>query len=188
MNGIRFPRDGTEYYRIEIAGLTRDLPIVEVAPGVRVALFNPLGDHEMNEAAGREMARDLANRDPNLQALVMPDGKAQALLHVIGRELGLPTFVARKEAKPYMRDLISAEVKSITTQKVQTLYLDGHAGTFLRGKRIAVIDDVVSSGGTLRAMQALLEKVGATHVTTAAVFVEGNPPSGIMALGYLPLF
>jgi adenine phosphoribosyltransferase len=173
-------------HMINIHGVVRFLPIREVAPGVKVALFNILGDWELTEAAGGSLRMLIPQ---NVEALIMPDGKAQALLHVMGRESGLPTFVARKERKPYMGErVLSVEVKSITTARVQSLHLSEDDVQALKGKRVAIVDDVVSSGGTLDAVKELLAKAGAEHVATLAVFTEGKPREDVIALGHLPLF
>lgn len=174
------------FHLIQIGEVIRQLPIREVAPGIRVALFNLLGDWELTEAAGRALALNIPE---GVEVLLMPDGKAQALLHVVGRQRGLRTFVARKERKPYMGDgVVSVEVKSITTNRVQSLHLSEDDADLLRGKRVAFVDDVVSSGGTLEALKALASKVGAVHVATLAVFTEGFPREDVISLGHLPLF
>lgn len=173
-------------HTIRVGNVLRELPLREVAPGVRVALFDPLGDWELTEAAGIE----LASRLPlDVDALVMPDGKAVALLHVVGRETGLPTYIARKQRKPYMAEpVLSVEVKSITTDRVQKLHLGYDHICALEGKRAAIIDDVVSTGASLVAMQDLLSAAGATHVATLAVFTEGKEREDVISLGHLPLF
>jgi adenine phosphoribosyltransferase len=169
-----------------VGNVVRVLPIREVAPGIRVALFNPLGDWELMEAVGLKLAALISS---DVQALVMPDGKAQALLHVMGRISGLPTFVARKEKKPYMREpVVSASVRSITTQKEQCLFIAADDAGWLRDMRVAIVDDVVSSGETLVAMKSLLVQVGAIHVATLAVFTEGQMRNDVITLGHLPLF
>jgi len=173
--------------------LFRILPILDVGDGKRLALFDLLGDHELCEAAGGSLVNHAFSDTSPLQlsgvdAFVMPDGKAQALLHVIGRVAERPTVVARKTIKPYMRDVVSVEVKSITTDTVQQLHLSGESANALRGKRVVIVDDVVSSGGTLDAMRLLLAKVGAIEVATIAVFTEGTPRSDVISLGHLPLF
>jgi adenine phosphoribosyltransferase len=173
-------------HRIEIGGVVRELPVREVAPGVRVALFNILGDWLLAEAAGKALSAKLPR---GVTALVMPDGKATALLHVMGRMTGLPTFVARKEKKPYMAEpVVGAEYRSITTNRVQTLFLGADDASALEGTRVVIVDDVVSTGGTLSAMKALLAEVGAEVVGVAAVFTEGGAREDVTALGDLPLF
>jgi adenine phosphoribosyltransferase len=173
-------------HQIEISGVVRNLPVREVAPGIRVALFDMSGDWEIAEAAGSRLAELVP---PEVEALVMPDGKATALLHVVGRETGLPCIVARKAKKPYMREpVVEVRVKSITTDHEQMLCLGADQAAFLRGKRVAVVDDVVSTGGTLRAMTALFSAVGARQVATIAIFTEGGERDDVIALGDLPLF
>lgn len=173
-------------HAITIGSVTRRLPIREVAPGVRVALFNILGDWELTEEAGKLLAEKIPS---DTDALLMPDGKAVALLHVIGRESGLPTFVARKEKKPYMADpVVDVSLKSITTDRVQTLFFGADDVRALQGKRVLIVDDVVSSGGTLKATKALLEKIGAKSAGVMAVFTEGETREDVITLGYLPLF
>ncbi len=178
------------YHRIEIAGVKRNLPIrnvpVEVDESVRIALFNLLGDWQLVEAAGVELAQRIPK---GVDALLMPDGKAQALLHVLGRESRLPTFVARKELKSYMSSpTVYVKVKSITTNRMQELFLGAEDAAQLHGKNVAFVDDVVSTGGTLKALEALLEKIGARHVATLAVLTEGKERKDVIALGHLPLF
>lgn len=184
-----FPKGETameDVHEVSIGSLVLHLPIRQVAPTVKVALFNPLGDWRVNEAAGEELVSLMPE---GVEILVMPDGKAQALLHVLGRKTRLPTVVARKEQKPYMGDCVSVEVKSITTQKVQHLFLSEADARLLRGRRVALVDDVVSTGATLTAMKQLLEQVGAIYVCTLAVFTEGpDERPDVLALGNLPLF
>ena len=176
----------TETHRIQIGSVTRDLPIREVAPGVSVALFDMLGDWELAEAAGKKLAF-LTPLD--VDALVMPDGKATALLHVMGRTIEIPIFVARKEKKPYMKaPLTSVSVKSITTDSIQTLCIGADTAEKLRGKKVAIVDDVVSSGGTLIAMKKLLNEVEAIHVATMAIFTEGDQRDDVITLRHIPLF
>ena len=178
------PRPGTHHVRI--GSVRRHLPIREVAPGIKVALFNLLGDWQLAEEAGRELAKLIP---AGVEALLMPDGKAQALLHVMGRASGLPTFVARKERKPYMGDpVVSVTLKSITTNRVQELFIGAEDVSALRGKRVAFVDDVVSTGGTLKALEALAKKIDVSHAATLAIFTEGKPREDVIALGHLPLF
>lgn len=173
-------------HRIEIGGVVRDLPVREVAPGVRVALFDILGDWELTEAAGKALAARIPD---GVDALVMPDGKATALLHVMGRESGAPTFVARKAKKPYMAEpIVSATYRSITTDREQTLHLGADEAAALAGKRVVIADDVVSTGGTLVAMRELMKAVGAEVVGVMAVFTEGGTRPDVTALGDIPLF
>ncbi len=173
-------------YTITIGSVTRELPIREVAPDVRVALFDPLGDWELNEAIGAQLAPHIPK---NVTVLLMADGKAQALLHVIGRLSGLPTVVARKEEKPYMaKPVLKTMVKSITTNKEQTLYLGANGVERLRGQKILIVDDVVSTGGTVLALTQLIEQAGGELVGVMAALTEGTPREDVIALDHLPLF
>lgn len=173
-------------HHIEIGSQVRELPIREIAPGIRVALFDILGDWALTEAAGVALAKLLP---PGVDATVMPDGKAVGLIHVVGRESGLPTYIPRKEKKPYLAEpVVRVEYKSMTTDRRQTLFLGADHGEALRGKRVAIVDDVVSTGETLAAVRALLEQVGAEHAATLAVFTEGDERSDVITLGHLPLF
>lgn len=176
----------SQTHRIEVAGIIRDLPIREVAPNVFAAILDSLGDWELNEAVGRALAKLLPRE---VEALVMPEGKATALLHVIGRERKQPTIVARKAEKPYMdKPVVSVSVKSITTEQVQMLYLGADKAAELRGKKVAIVDDVVSTGGTLKAMNELLAKIGSTPVAVIAILTEGNERPDVIKLGHIPLF
>lgn len=165
--------------------MTRELPIVEVAPGVSVALFNMLGDTEVTEAAGQALAVRLPE---GIDTLVTPEVKAVPLAHVISRVTGRPYIVIRKTQKPYMIDPIAREVVSITTGKPQLLVLDGFDVDKVRGKTVAIVDDVVSSGGTLKSLTAIIEEVGGKVGAVVAVFTEGAERPEVTSLGHLPLF
>ena len=191
MHGLQgnSPRGATlgsvKTYTVQVGGVERELPVMAVAPGVSVALFNMLGDTEVTEAAGRALAERLP---AEVDILVTPEVKAVSLAHVISRESGKPYIVIRKTQKPYMHDPLAREVVSITTGKPQTLVLDGFDVEKLRGKRVAIVDDVVSSGGTLHSITSLLEEVGAEVAAVVAVFTEGQERPEVLALGHLPLF
>ncbi|MEY4723308.1 MAG: hypothetical protein RLZZ324_821 [Candidatus Parcubacteria bacterium] len=175
-----------EFHQVKIGSLHLALPIREVAPGVRVALFNPLGDWRVCEAAGEALARLVPT---GTEALLMPDGKAQAILHVMGRLTGLPTVVARKSVKPYMKVVARQYVTSITTRTPQELMLTEEDAALLRGKSVVTVDDVVSTGASDLALQKLLTRVGALHKRTLAVFTEGAAVRpDVVSLGFLPLF
>jgi len=177
-----------EYYTVEICGLTRDLPLFEVAPGVRIAIFNMLGDTEVVEAA----AEELATRFPKeADAILTAEVKSIPLAHALSARLGVPYIIARKTHKPYMVGSMSVEVRSITTGAPQTLWLDGKDLDIVRGKNIVIVDDVISTGSTLVGMRKLVEEAGGTVVAEAAVFTEGNDPEQwkhIISLGNLPVF
>jgi adenine phosphoribosyltransferase len=172
-------------YPVEIAGVRRELPIVQVGPDVAVALLNLLGDTELTEAAAEELAKRLP---PEVETLVTPEVKAVPLAHALSRITGKPYVVARKTEKPYMINPISRQVLSITTGKPQLLVLDGADVPLIRGKKVAIVDDVVSTGSTLSGLRELIESVGGQVVAVLAVFTEGTPRQDVIALGHLPLF
>ena len=165
-------------YPVEIAGVRRE-------PGVAVALLNLLGDTELTEAAAEALAKRLP---PEVEVLVTPEVKAVPLAHALSRITGKPYVVARKTEKPYMINPVSRQVLSITTGKPQLLVLDGADIPRVRGKKVAIVDDVVSTGSTLAGLRELIESVGGEVVAVLAVFTEGTPRQDVVALGHLPLF
>jgi adenine phosphoribosyltransferase len=175
-------------HRIEIEGVERDLPLFEVAPGLRIAVFNLLGDTEIVEAAAIGLARAL--EDAGAEVLVTAETKSVPLVYELSRRLSRPWVVLRKQYKPYMGETISAETVSITTGHPQTLHLDEKDRTLVRGRRVVLVDDVISTGSTLEGMRSVVQEAGGEVVAEAAVFTEGGEPDteGIVALGHLPLF
>ncbi|MDW8054586.1 MAG: phosphoribosyltransferase family protein [Anaerolineae bacterium] len=178
----------TEFYTVNVAGVERRLPLMEVAPGVRIAVLNILGDTELVQAA----ARALAPRIPkDAEVLVTAEAKSIPLVHALSVELGnLPYVVLRKSHKPYMGNAISAETLSITTNKPQTLFLDEKDRVFVAGKRVVLVDDVISTGSTLQGMRLIMQKAGAHVIAEAAIFTEGDRArwTNVIALGHLPVF
>lgn len=177
-----------ETYAVKVAGLERDLRLFEVAPGLRIAVLNILGDTELVGACARHLAKRLAEYD--FEAFVTAEAKSIPLIHAVSEVTGKPYVVLRKTYKPYMGETIEAETVSITTGKPQTLYLDEKDRQMLRGKRVALVDDVVSTGSTLRGMRKVMERAEAVVAVEAAIFTEGDPQEWeqIVALGHLPLF
>ncbi len=177
-----------EFYPIEIAGVRRDLPLFEVAPNVRIALFNMLGDYEIVEA----LADALVERLPkDADALMTAEVKSIPLAHALAVRMQLPYVVARKTRKPYMLGSVSVEVLSITTGAPQTLWLDGKDLHLVKGKRIIQVDDVISTGSTLLGMRTLVNEAGGEVIAEAAAFTEGNDPekwTHIIAMDNLPVF
>jgi adenine phosphoribosyltransferase len=171
-------------HTVRVGSEARDLPIVNVG-AVSVALLNLLGDTRLTEAA----AELLAARVPaEVEVLVTPEVKAVPLAHAISVRTGLPYVVVRKTHKPYMVGPITRTVHSITTGKPQDLVIDGADVPRLRGKAVAVVDDVVSTGGTLTSLTELLAMVDARVVATLVVFTEGDARDDVVALDHLPLF
>jgi adenine phosphoribosyltransferase len=177
-----------EVHSVEIAGLRRDLRLFEVAPGVRIAVLNILGDTELVLACARELSDRLKGVEFDL--LVTAEAKSIPLAYALSAAMGKVYVVLRKVYKLYMGETIQAETVSITTGKPQTLYLDEKDRDLVRGKRVVLVDDVVSSGSTLKGMRQVMELAGAKVAAEAAIFTEGDPGQwrDIVALGHLPLF
>jgi adenine phosphoribosyltransferase len=177
-----------ETYAVEIAGVKRELVKFEVMPGVTIAILNILGDTELVAAAAKALKKKL--KDVKYDALVTAEAKSIPLIHQLSVETQKPYVVLRKTYKPYMGEAIQAETMSITTNKPQTLFLDGKDLTLIKGKKVVLVDDVVSTGSTQKAMRAVVEKAGAEIAAEAAILTEGDPESwrGIIALGNLPVW
>ena len=177
-----------ETYPVEIAGLKRDLRLFEVAPGLRIAILNILGDTELVQACAKELNKRLKNVDYNV--LVTAEAKSIPLAYALSVESKKPYAILRKTYKPYMGDAIKAETLSITTGQPQVLILDEKDRDILRGKRAVILDDVISTGSTLQGMRMILEKAGATIAAEAAILTEGDRAKWmhIISLGHLPLF
>jgi len=177
----------SEIYTLQVAGVTRELPIQRVAPNLRIASFVILGDCEIVVKS----APLLVDKLPEVDVLVTAEAKGIPLVHEIARLLGHSHYiVARKSVKPYMDEPIIDEVESITTQKKQVLCLDSHDAQCIRGKRIAIIDDVISTGESVGALERLIGKAGGKVVAKAAILAEGAAAQrgDILFLEELPLF
>ena len=177
-----------ETYPIEIAGVKRQLPLFEVAPGLRIAVLNILGDTELVEACGKELGERLG--DVDYEVLVTAEAKSIPLICSLARETGKDYVVLRKTYKLYMGETIEAETVSITTGKPQGLHLDEKDRPIVSGRKVALVDDVISTGSTLKGMREVMELAGAEVVAEAAIFTEGESEdwNHIIALGHLPLF
>jgi adenine/guanine phosphoribosyltransferase-like PRPP-binding protein len=175
-------------HRVEIEGVVRDLPLFEVAPDLSIAVFNLLGDTEIVEAAARGLARRLA--DVEHDVLLTAETKSVPLLYELARQLGKPWVVLRKQYKPYMGMTVSARTDSITTGYEQTLHLDEKDQPLVEGRKVVLVDDVISTGSTLDGMRSVVRAAGGEVVAEAAVFTEGDEreTEGIRSLGHLPLF
>jgi adenine phosphoribosyltransferase len=175
-------------YTVEVAGLVRDLPLFEVAPGVRIAILNILGDTELVEASARALALLLADRNP--EVLVTAETKSIPLVYALSLQMALPYVVLRKSYKPYMGNALKAETLSITTGAPQSLYLDEKDQKLMTGRQVALVDDVISTGSTLQGMRLIADKAGANIVAQAAIFTEGDRAkwTDVISLGHLPVF
>ena len=175
------------YYRMNVAGLERDLPICKVNDSLYIAGFVIFGDQELTVACARELLK-LA---PAYDYIITAEAKGIPLAHEMARQAGDAKYIlARKGPKLYMRDIFSVTVNSITTAKEQKLYLDGADAALMKGKRILIVDDVISTGESLKALEALVEKAGGIICGRMAILAEGDAidRSDLIYLEPLPLF
>ncbi|MCI6772013.1 MAG: adenine phosphoribosyltransferase [Oscillospiraceae bacterium] len=175
-----------ETYKMTIAGLERELPLCPVSEHLDIAAFIIFGDVEITVAA----ATELLKKCPEFDYIITPEAKGIPLAYEMARQSGKPYFICRKGVKVYMKDPVCVNVRSITTQKEQTVYLDGNEGEKIRGKRVLILDDVISTGESLAAVEQLVEKFDAEIVGQAAVLAEGDAADrdDIIFLEKLPVF
>jgi adenine phosphoribosyltransferase len=175
-------------HTVNIAGVTRELPLFEVKPGLKIAVLNILGDIELVEASARALISKLDGKQFDL--LVTAESKSIPLAHTMAVLKNIQYVVLRKSYKPYMGDALEVETNSITTGSEQKLILDEKDLRLIEGKKVLIVDDVISTGSTLEAMRKLMKMANATIVDEVAIFTEGNADDwkGIISLGHLPLF
>lgn len=171
---------------MKIAGLERELPLCPVSEHLDIAAFIIFGDVEITVAA----ATELLKKCPEFDYIITPEAKGIPLAYEMARQSGKPYFICRKGVKVYMKNPVCVNVRSITTQKEQTVYLDGNEGEKIRGKRVLILDDVISTGESLAAVEKLVEKFDAKIVGQAAVLAEGDAADrdDIIFLEKLPVF
>ena len=175
------------YYTMNVAGLERHLPICPVTDTLYIAGFVIFGDQELTVAC----ARELLKRAPEYDYIITAEAKGIPLAHEMARQAGDAKYIlARKGPKLYMRDIFSVTVNSITTAKEQKLYLDGADAALMTGKRILLVDDVISTGESLKALEALVEKAGGQICGRMAILAEGDAQErpDLIYLEKLPLF
>ena len=176
-------------YSMEIAGLKRELPLCKITDDLYIGAFICFGDAELTEACGRELLKLVPAEDYDY--IFTAEAKSIPLIHEMARQSGAEKyFIARKGPKAYMPDPLCVEDKSITTAGTQKLYLGRDDADLIRGKRILLIDDVISTGGSLLAMEALVKEAGGTVAGRIAVLAEGGAADreDIKFLAPLPLF
>lgn len=175
-------------YPVDIAGVHRELRLFEIKPGLKIAILNILGDTELVEACARALNEKLA--DVAYDVLVTAEAKSIPLAHALSVVSGKSYVILRKSYKPYMGEALRAETLSITTGQPQTLFLDEKDRLAMQGKRVIILDDVISTGSTLQGMRLLLQKAGASVVAEAAILTEGERAkwADIYSLGHLPVF
>lgn len=177
-----------KYHTVDIQGFQTDLPILTLPSGIGIAFFNLHGDSALTEHCGKELAKQLTDCD----VLITAESKGLQLTHCVARELGQRYYaVARKSKKLYMQDGIEVEIESsITTGQPQKLYLSKHDTDLLRGKKVGIVDDVVSTGASLLGLEALVEKAGGIIHKKAFVLAEADAADrkDVIYLATIPLF
>ena len=178
-----------ETYTLNVAGLQRELPKVKIHDELTIASFVMFGDTELVEKCAEKLCEKLIKLE-RCDYLVCPEAKAIPLIHACARILGVNYIVIRKSVKGYMTDPITEKVESITTIGEQNLVLDRVDINKIEGSNVAIIEDVVSTGGTIASVEKLLDKVGANVVCRAAVLLEdaGYENPELIYLEKLPIF
>ncbi len=175
------------YYEMKIAGLTRKLPICPVTDSLYIGAFVIFGDVELTVRTAEELLKIAPEHD----VIITAESKGIPLAYEMARQEGGKRYIiARKAAKLYMKNVFSTEVKSITTARKQMLCLDGDDAEFMRGRRVLIVDDVISTGESLSAIEALVNRAGGDIVGRMAVLAEGDAQArkDILFLEPLPLF
>ncbi len=179
------PFRGQPTYDLEIAGTVRTLPLIQVAPDTWIAYYYSLGDTEVIDRAARILAPKMESCD----LFVTTETKGIPLAHAIATYLGLkPYVVCRKEIRPFMLSPLVVRYKPITAKTEQELFMDGRDANKVRGKKVGIVDDIVSTGETLQAMGDLVTQAGGEVVTKAALLLEGEEWKDVVNVGILPVF
>ena len=173
-------------YTMTIAGLERQLPLCRINDKMQIAAFVIFGDVDLTVAASAK----LLEKAPEYDVLITAEAKGIPLVYEMARQSGKPYFIARKYPKLYMSNPISVDVRSITTDKEQNLFVDESEMEFIRGKRVLIVDDVISTGESLRALATLVEQSGGIIAGQCAILAEGDAieRDDIFYLEPLPLF
>jgi adenine phosphoribosyltransferase len=176
----------SEYYEMKIAGLDRKLKKCAVNEKLDIAAFIMFSDVEVTVKS----AEQLLAKSPEFDVIITAESKGIPLAYEMARQSGKNYVVARKSIKLYMQDVVSVRVKSITTANEQTLHLDGEKAELLKGKRVLIVDDVISTGESLKALEALVKQSSGEIVGKVAVLAEGDAANreDIIYLDPLPLF
>jgi len=174
-------------YTLNVAGLKRELPFFQVSENLTIAAFIMFGDVELTECC----ARELLKKAPDYDIMITAEAKSIPLIYEMAKQAGRNDYViARKKPKVYMKNLISVSVNSITTHGEQNLYLGEDDINLLKGKKVLIVDDVISTGESLEALEKLVVEANGNIVGKMAVLAEGDAieRADIIALGKLPLF
>ncbi len=179
------PYRGQPTYDLEIAGVSRKLPLIQVAPDTWIAYYYSLGDTEVIDHAARALVEAVSG----CEMFVTTETKGIPLAHALAAYSGMkPYVVCRKEIRPFMLSPLSVRYRPITAKSEEELFMDGRDALKVRERRVCLVDDIVSTGETLRAMAELVEQAGGSVVATAALLLEGAEIEGVHHLGVLPVF
>ena len=174
-------------YRMKVAGLERDLPICRVNDDLYIGAFVIFGDVELTEAC----ARELLKRAPEHDIMITAESKGIPLVYEMARQNGENRYlIARKAPKLYMQNIFTTKVNSITTAREQTLCIDGEDAAFMKGRRVVIVDDVISTGESLKALERLVTEAGGNIVARMAIRAEGEAQTrdDLIYLEKLPVF
>jgi len=179
------PYKGEEYYELRLGNGRWKLPLVQVAPDEWIAYFDSLGDVKLIRYGAEELAKQLKDCD----ILLTSESKGIALAHEIAKKLGHERFiVCRKEIKQSMLNPVTVTYRPITSKKDLTLCLDSRLANLLKGKKVGIVDDIISTNATMKAMENLVEKAGGKVVKKAVLLSEGGRSKEAIHLGVLPIF
>lgn len=175
------------YYELKVAGLTRRLPLCPLNENLYIAAFILFGDVELTVAC----AKELLKRAPEHDVMITAESKGIPLVYEMTKLAGRNKYLlARKSAKLYMRDVVSVDVQSITTSRLQTLFIDRDDAEYMKGKRVLIVDDVISTGESVRAVEKLVQESGGIVAGRMTILAEGDAikREDIIYLEHLPLF
>lgn len=174
-------------YKMKVAGVKRDLPLCPIGENLYIGAFVLFGDVELTE----KCAEALYKKAPEHDVMITAESKGIPLIHAMCRLSGKNRYVlARKSVKLYMKDVVACETQSITTASRQTLYIDGEDAAYMKGKRVLIVDDVISTGGSLESLENLVKLAGGNIVGKMTILAEGDATKrdDIIYLEKLPLF
>ena len=174
-------------YRLNVAGLERELPLCPIGENLYIGAFILFGDVELTE----KCAKALYEKAPEHDVMITAESKGIPLVHAMCAASGKNRYVlARKSVKLYMKDVVACETQSITTAAKQTLYIDGDDAKYMKGKRVLIVDDVISTGGSLESLENLVRLAGGEIVGKMTILAEGEAAErdDIIYLEKLPLF